>query len=319
MNQNERLTKASFTALKDYMGLKPEETLLIITDETKSEIAGALHKAGKELCKESFLIEMKSREINGQEPPEQIADLMKSVDVVICPTEKSLTHTNARREASALGVRVATMPGISIETMVRCLNANADKIIELTRTIAKKLSATSVIHVTSEAGTDISMPMKGRKILESTGVLRNKGESGNLPSGEVYLAPWEDKSNGVVIVDGSMAGIGMVENAIRIEVINGYAEKITGGEEAKLLTAMLDKAGREARAVAEFGFGTNYKAQLCGEILEDEKVFGTIHIAFGNNVSMGGNVTVSSHLDGLIKNPDVYFDDVAVMKKGKLV
>ncbi|HEY5123052.1 MAG TPA: aminopeptidase [Ignavibacteria bacterium] len=319
MNQNERLTKASFTALKDYMGLKSEETLLIITDETKSEIAGALHKAGKELCKESFLIEMKSREINGQEPPEQIANLMKSVDVVICPTEKSLTHTNARREASALGVRVATMPGISIETIVRCLNADADKIIELTRTIARKLSATSVIRVTSEAGTDISLPMKGRKILESTGVLRNKGESGNLPSGEVYLAPWEDKSNGVVIVDGSMAGIGMVKDAIRIEVINGYAKIITGGEEAKLLTAMLDKAGREARAVAEFGFGTNYKAQLCGEILEDEKVFGTIHIAFGNNVSMGGNVTVSSHLDGLIKNPDVYFDDVAVMQKGKLV
>ncbi|HEY5534345.1 MAG TPA: aminopeptidase [Ignavibacteria bacterium] len=319
MNQNERLTKASFTALKDYMGLKSEETLLIITDETKAEIAGALHKAGKELCKESFLIEMKSREINGQEPPKQIADLMKSVDVVICPTEKSLTHTNARREASALGVRVATMPGISIETMVRCLNADADKIIELTRTIARKLSATSVIRVTSEAGTDISMPMKGRKILESTGVLRNKGESGNLPSGEVYLAPWEDKSNGVVIVDGSMAGIGMVKEAIKIEVINGYAEMITGGEEARLLTAMLDKAGREARAVAEFGFGTNYKAQLCGEILEDEKVFGTIHIAFGNNVSMGGNVTVSSHLDGLIKNPDVYFDDIAVMQKGKLV
>jgi leucyl aminopeptidase (aminopeptidase T) len=244
---------------------------------------------------------------------------MKSVDVVICPTEKSLTHTNARREASALGVRVATMPGISIETMVRCLNADADKIIELTRTIAKKLSATSVIRVTSEAGTDISMPMKGRKILESTGVLRNKGESGNLPSGEVYLAPWEDKSNGVVLVDGSMAGIGMVKDVIKIEVINGYAEIITGGEEAKLLTAMLDKAGREARAVAEFGFGTNYKAQLCGEILEDEKVFGTIHIAFGNNVSMGGNVTVSSHLDGLIKNPDVYFDDAVVMRKGKLV
>jgi leucyl aminopeptidase (aminopeptidase T) len=82
---------------------------------------------------------------------------------------------------------------------------------------------------------------------------------------------------------------------------------------------MLDKSGREARAVAEFGFGTNYKARLCGEILEDEKVFGTIHIAFGNNISMGGNIKVSSHLDGLIKNPDVYFDNVAVMRKGKLV
>jgi leucyl aminopeptidase (aminopeptidase T) len=319
MNQKEELQKASLKALEDYMGLKPEETLLIITDETRTEIAGALHTAGKKLCKESLLVEMKSRNINGEEPPKQVADLMKTADVVICPTEKSLTHTNARREASSLGVRVATMPGISIETMVRCLNADAERIIGLTKTIAEKLRVTSEIRVVSDAGTDVILPMKSRKILESTGVLRNKGDSGNLPSGEVYLAPWENISNGVVIVDGSMAGIGMVKEHIKIEVVNGYAEKITGGEEARLLTAMLDKAGRDARAVAEFGFGTNYKAQLCGEILEDEKVFGTIHIAFGNNVSMGGNITVSSHLDGLIKNPDVYFDDVAVMKKGKLV
>jgi aminopeptidase len=116
-----------------------------------------------------------------------------------------------------------------------------------------------------------------------------------------------------------MAGIGMLKTPITIEVINGYAEKITGGEEAEKLTEMLDKVGRDARAVAEFGFGTNYKAQLTGMILEDEKVFGTIHIAFGNNISMGGNISVSSHLDGLVKEPDVYFDDELIMKKGKMI
>jgi aminopeptidase len=163
------------------------------------------------------------------------------------------------------------------------------------------------------------MPMKGRIVLESTGVLRNKGESGNLPSGEVYLAPWEDKSQGKIVIDGSMAGIGMLKENIVVEVKDGYAINIYGDKEADKLNKLLDKSGREARAVAEFGIGTNYLAQLCGEILEDEKVFGTIHIAFGNNVSMGGNVTVSSHLDGLIKEPDVYLDGVLLMKKGQLI
>jgi len=316
---NTELNNASITALRDCMGLKPDETLLIITDETRREIANSLHEAGKSLCKESFLMEMKARDINGQEPPSQIAELMKKVDVVVCPTEKSLTHTDARREAVKFGVRIGTMPGIGIDTMIRCLNADYDKIINLTSSIAEKLRKTSVVKVVTEKGTDISMPMEGRKILESTGVLRNKGESGNLPSGEVYLAPWEGKSNGKIIIDGSMAGIGMLDEPIIVEVKDGYAEKIYGGKQADKLNAMVEKSGREARAVAEFGFGTNYKAQLCGEILEDEKVFGTIHIAFGNNVSMGGNVTVSSHLDGLVKEPDVYFDEVPVMKKGKLV
>ena len=56
--------------------------------------------------------------------------------------------------------------------------------------------------------------------------------------------------------------------------------------------------------MAEFGIGTNDKAILTGIILEDEKVMGTIHIAFGDNKSMGGSVRVASHLDGLIKQPD---------------
>jgi leucyl aminopeptidase (aminopeptidase T) len=318
MEKNLELSSASNKALKDYMGLKPEETLLIVTDEVLRDIGIALLIEGQKLCKEAFLIEMKSREINGQEPPPQVAELMKNVDVVLCPTSKSLTHTASRREAAAKGVRVGTMPGIGINTMLRCLNADADKIIKLTKDVAEKLRKASVVKVVTEKGTNITMPMKDRNVLESTGVLREKGNWGNLPSGEVYLAPWEDQSNGKVVIDGSMAGIGMLSEPIIVEVINGYAEKIEGGKEAKKLTEMLEKAGREARAVAEFGFGTNYKAELCGEILEDEKVFGTIHIAFGNNVSMGGKITVSSHLDGLVKEPDVYFDNELIMKKGKL-
>ncbi len=313
------LKDASVIALRDCMGLQAHEILLIVTDETKKEIALSLHEAGKELCKDSLLLEMKSQEINGQEPPTAVAELMKMVDVVVCPTAKSLTHTNARREASKHGVRVGTMPGITIDCMVRCLNADYEKIIGLTDYIAQKLIGVEHIRVVTEKGTDILMPMKGRAILPSKGVMRNKGESGNLPSGEVFLAPWEHKSQGVVVIDGSMAGIGMIKTPLHVEVVDGYAETITGGEEAERLIALLDKVGRDARAVAEFGMGTNYKAQLTGMILEDEKVFGTIHIAFGNNISMGGNVAVNSHLDGLVTEPDVYFDDVLIMKKGKMI
>ncbi len=316
---NNELRNAALIALRDCMGLKEEETLLIITDEQKREIGMALHEVGKELCKESLLIEMKAREINGEEPPVQIAEMMKKVDVVICPTAKSLTHTNARREAVKCGVRVGTMPGITIDTMVRCLNADYNKIIELTDYITDKLAGVKKIRVVTEKGTDVLMPIEGRNVLPSKGVLRNKGESGNLPSGEVYLAPWEDKTQGKIVIDGSMAGIGMIIQPVTIEIIDGYAEKIYGGEQSEQITELLDKLGREARAVAEFGIGTNYKAILTGMILEDEKVYGTIHIAFGNNISMGGKIAVSSHYDALIKEPDVYFDDVLIMKKGNLL
>ena len=315
----DKLKNASFIALRDCMGLQKEETILIVTDEVKREIGLALHEAGKSLCKESILVEIQSREINGQEPPGIIAELMQKVDVVVCPTYKSLTHTDARRNAVKLGVRVGTMPGISIDTMVRCLSADYEKVTKLTNFIAEKLEGVATIRVVTEKGTDIYMPVKGRKIIPSTGVLTNKGESGNLPSGEVYLAPWEDQSNGKLLIDGSMAGLGLLEEPITIHIRDGYAEEISGGMQAKKLIAMLDKSGRDARAVAEFGIGTNYKAKLTGEILEDEKVFGTIHIAFGNNLTMGGKIAVNSHLDGLVMEPDVYFDEEAIMVKGKMI
>lgn len=314
-----QLSDASIIALRDCMGLKNNETLLIVTDEIKRDIGIALHEAGKGIAKESMLIEIKSGEINGQEPPEAVAEMMKRVDVVVCPTTKSLTHTDARRNAVKEGVRVGTMPGITVDAMARCLSADYDRIISLTDFIADKMEGISTIRVVTEKGTDVTMPVKDRMILRSKGVLRNKGESGNLPSGEVYLAPWEDKTNGRVVVDGSMAGIGMIKQPIVIDIVDGYAESITGGPQADELVKMLDKPGRDARAVAEFGIGTNYKAKLTGLILEDEKVFGTIHIAFGNNISMGGRISVSSHLDGLVTEPDVYFDDELIMQKGKLI
>lgn len=313
------LIKASTIALKECMGLQKDETLLIISDEQKKEIGYSLFEVGKKLSKEAVYVEMKSRQINGEEPPEAIAEMMKRFDVVLCPTAKSLTHTNARREAVKLGARVGTMPGISKQTMIRCLSANYKKIIDLTFKLTKILKNAAEIKVTSKLGTDITMPMKDRKIIPSTGVLKNPGESGNLPSGEVYLAPWEGKSNGRIVIDGSMAGIGLLKNPITIQVTDGYAEKITGKSEAKKLVKMFDKVGRDARAVAEFGIGTNYKAKIIGQILEDEKVMGTIHIAFGNNVSMGGNINVPSHLDGLIKKPTVFLDDVMIMDEGRLL
>jgi len=315
---NTELKNAALIALRDCMGVNKEETVLIITDELKKEIGQALHEVGKELCKESLLVEIKSREINGQEPPKAIAELMKMVDVVVCPTAKSLTHTDARREAVKLGVRVGTMPGITIDTMVRCLNADYNKIIALTDYIVQKLTGVKNIRVVTSKGTDVLMPVEGRLVLPSKGVLRNKGESGNLPSGEVYLAPWEGRTQGKIVIDGSMAGIGMITQPVTIDIINGYAENIYGGPQAQQIADLLDMSGREARAVAEFGIGTNYKAILTGMILEDEKVFGTIHIAFGNNISMGGCIAVSSHYDALIKEPDVYFDNELIMKNGKL-
>jgi aminopeptidase len=311
------LDNASDIAVRDCMGLKPGETVLVITDEPLRKIGYSIWEASKRLGNESFIVEIIPRKTNGEEPPKQVADLMKIVDVVLCPTSKSLTHTDARRNASALGVRIATLPGVTEEIMIRCMNADYKKIAARTYKICEMMEKTKSIRVTTSLGTDITMPIEGRSAHASSGLFTEKGQSGNLPTGESYLAPLEGKSNGIVVVDGSMASVGMLKTPIKIVVKDGYATEITGGEEAARLIKLFEPHGIDARNVAEFGIGTNDKAILTGQILEDEKVMGTIHIAFGDNKSMGGSVRVASHLDGLIKNPTVWFDDKMIMKDGR--
>ncbi len=319
MAKDTKLLKAATIALRDYMGLSDDETLLIITDEIKREIGQAMFEAGKQLCQEAFYIEMAPRTTHGEEPPEQISGMMRNVDVVVCPTYKSLTHTHARIRASEAGVRVATMPDIAIETMLRCFSADYKKVIELTEKVGGILKQADEVRITTKLGTDITMPRKKRRIIESTGVLRTIGASGNLPSGEVFFAPIEGKSNGKVIIDGSIAGLGMLDEPITVNFKDGMASRISGGKQAKELSAMLNEAGKQARNLAEFGIGTNYKAKICGHVLEDEKVFGTVHVAFGNNIAFGGKVDVPLHMDCVIKNPTVYADDEMIMKNGKLI
>jgi aminopeptidase len=313
------LLSAAAVAVRDCMGAKPGERVLIVTDEPLRPIGYALRQSAEDLGHDVLLVEMLPRSTNGEEPPPEVAALMAKFDVVLCPTSKSLTHTDARRAASAAGARIATLPGVTEDIMVRCMNADYQAIAARTLALCALMEQARVIRVQATAGTDITMPIVGRRAYASTGLFHEKGQSGNLPTGEAFLAPLEGGSRGLVVIDGSMAGIGLLSEPIQIVVEDGYATDVTGGPQARELVALFDRHGRDARNVAEFGIGTNDRATIAGVVLEDEKVMGTIHIAFGDNKSMGGTVRVASHLDGVVRQPTVWFDERKVMDTGVLL
>ena len=314
------LNTSAKIALKDCMNLSSNETFLVVTDDQTLSIGKSLFEVGKSLAKESTLVVMEERKVNGEEPPGQIAELMRKYDAVICPTKKSLTHTDARRKACENGARVATMPGITEEVMIRTMGADYLKIAERTYILTKILDKGKMAHVTSEAGTDIYIPINGINAISSTGLVKEKGKYGNLPSGESFLMPEEGKAEGIFVVDGSFASVGKIyDEPIRITVEKGFAVKIEGGEEAEKLKTALEPLGKQAYNIAELGIGTNDKAIVTGEILEDEKVMGTAHIALGNNISMGGTCSIGVHVDGVFLNPTVKVDDRIILENGKLI
>ena len=299
--------------LASCLAVKPGEEVLIITDDTRVAIGQALYEGAKELGCEAMLMIMAERELSGQEPPQTVAEAMKKADVVVAPTAKSLTHTNARIQAAAAGTRVATMPGIT-EGMFSegAITADYDEVEKLTAKVTELLTKASAARIEKDDCV-LTIRLDGRDGVPSPGVYREPGKCGNLPSGEAYIAPLEDGSDGEMIIDGSMVGIGKLESPLRMKIKNGKVYEITG-EKSEMIDVLLKN--EQNATLGELGIGTNEKAILNGIILEDEKVYGTVHIAFGTNTSFGGVNKAECHMDGIILKPTLYLDDLKVIENG---
>jgi len=314
------IKEAAMNTMAGCMAVKKGESVLVICDEPERKIGAALWEAAKGLGAEAMLLEIIPRSGNGEEPPASVAVFMKTVDVLLCPTSKSLTHTDARRAACKAGARAATLPGITEDCMIRCLSADYNKIAELSKRVATVLSAGTRARVTSPAGTNVSFSIEGRSAHADTGLVHQPGDISNLPAGEAYLAPVEGTANGTVVFEAAVAGLGKLgSEKIHIKIEDGYAAEITGGKQASRLESILEPHGKDAYNLAELGVGTNDKAQITGLILEDEKILGTVHLALGDNKSMGGSIGVPSHIDGLILEPTVWIDDKLIMEEGRLL
>ena len=312
----DHLFKAAQVAIGNCLAIKKGESVLVITDQPLRKIGYTFWEASKEIGSEAMLLEILPRSSNGEEPPPAVAKFMKDFDVLIIPTSKSMSHTKARREACEGKSRCVTLPGILEDTMERTLNADYHEIAKRSIYVAELVNQGKTAKVTTPAGTNITMSIEGRKCEADTGLVHKPGDFSNLPAGEAYIAPVEGTANGIIMVDGAM--FGKVKKPIKITVKDGFATTISGDESAKQLEKMLERFGQPGRNVAELGLGTNHKAKIVGSVLEDEKVMGTVHMALGDNQSMGGKVSVPSHLDGILLKPTLWIDDKKIMEDGVL-
>lgn len=312
-----RYQKGIKTIIYDCLGTKRGERAIVVCDTLKRKIGEDLFDALVTAGADATLCEIMPLRQHSQEPPKYVADLLKSADVFLVPTSKSMTHTQARRKAVTAGARGATLPDVTEDMIARTMSAGYTQIKERTLKLARMLKGTRRVHITSKMGTDVEIIAAGRGFRLDTGVLTKRGTFSNLPGGEIYVAPLEGKSSGIVVFDASFSGIGMLSAPITVEIEKGRAARITG--DRGKLARMLDAPGPKGRNLAELGIGTNDRAKITGNVLEDEKVMGTIHLAFGDNSTFGGKVKVDVHLDGLVLKPTVVVDGREIIKNGRFM
>jgi len=314
------LMRGARTAVETCMGVNADENVLVVTDTGRLGIAPAFAAASRAVGAETSTIIMTPRSRNGEEPPKVVAEAMKGADVLLLVTTKSLSHTEARVGATKIGVRIASMPGITEDMLtIGGMTADFNQVSELARKVTALLAGTRLVRLTNLAGTDLSLSLEGRRPgPPDTGIYRVRGDFGNLPAGEAYIAPVENSVNGVLVVDGSLLSK-LVREPVRLTFEKGRLSKVEGGAEARELENLLRELADEgAYRVGELGIGTNPRARVTGRILEDEKALGTVHIALGKNTDFGGANESKIHEDAVILNAALWLDDLPVLQAGRL-
>ena len=214
--------------------------------------------------------------------------------------------------------------------MFECIDYSFSKDIqELVKKYTKAFKGKKIIRIVSDDGTDLTFSLKGRHLNADTAFYDEKrikaGDvGGNIPTGEIFFAPIENSANGTLTIPISVIpGEGVAEKLI-LTFKNGYIVKNTAKKGKGMLNKFIKNNGKDSNKIAEFGVGLNKKAKFTrGEIIIDEKIFGSIHIAIGWNKGYGGKTNAVSHLD-FIKdlrncNGKVYADNKLILNKGKLV
>lgn len=298
------------TTVKNLMinnfSLDRKSAVLVLTDRSTMPLG---IKFADSLKKDEWNIEvhiMEDRTKSGEEPPQQTANLMLNFDIVFCLTKHSLTHTVARKRANEKGISVITMPGITEDMFLNgAMSADYSVVEKETMEMTAQLTNAKALTVLTGDGLKLKIEMAGRDGVPSTGVFKEKGASGNLPSGEAYIAPLEGTSEGEIEINGSIAGIGLVTEPVKLTIKEGRLVAASGAQGRKLLDLLGDGEGR---LLCELGIGTNHAARIIGNILEDEKAYNTVHIAFGSNHTFGGTIKTNVHIDCVTRNPELVWE-----------
>jgi leucyl aminopeptidase (aminopeptidase T) len=309
------LSAAVDAVITKCLAVREGEDVLVVVDGETRIIGETLRAAASRVGADAVLAVMDERATDGTEPPPPIAAAFGACDVFIAPTSRSLSHTVARKRASDNGARGATMPGVTEEMLARVMSVNFELMAARSRAVAALLDAGQSARVTCPRGTDVTIEFGGRSGIADDGDLTARGAFGNLPCGEAFIAPTGGHGR---IVATSLAPLGISDPPATLTMQDGRLATAEGGLGTEFI-ALLREHGELGMNLAELGIGTNDAAILTGLVLEDEKLLGTVHVAFGASQGIGGTVTVPIHLDVVVLDASLEIDGTTVLENGEFV
>lgn len=349
-----KLSEAATVAMKDCIGLRPGEEVLILTNYEgydTYEISKALFDATRELGGRPVLM-IQEAKTSLQYAENAVLKAMEAApDVIISISSIKMGKDPFGMQIGYIGkdgkkydhiyhllmegshrIRGFWSPSVTRDSFERCVAVDYTEMRAMALKLKEVLDAGTQVRVTAPGGTDVSFSIAGREAKVDDGDFHRPGSGGNLPAGETYICPAVGSTEGVICFDGTVdlvTSFPIPKVPVRVVYKNGYVTEVTGDEVAEGLLNVIrmgEKKARDigsaemeknARHLGEMGIGLNYAAKMVGNMLEDEKVGRTVHFAIGMNYDNDANAFI--HQDCLVKDPSVWVDGRQIMKDGNIV
>jgi len=210
--------------------------------------------------------------------------------------------------AAAYGIPVEQLQ----ERYSQAINIDYSALAGRQSDICARLSAGDEVHITSSLGTDLRFRIKGRPIYL---------DNDSIPRGEVYIAPHEDSARGLAVIDKTFL-VGKPFDKLRLIFHNGRVVDFAAPDPdgAKRFRKLLEVSSGDKDSLGELGIGLNPGiGEPTGDIMLDEKIYGSVHIALGMNEAFGGRNKSNLHLDLVILRPDLLLDGKPLIRNGEFV
>jgi aminopeptidase len=321
--------EAAKNALQCVLDAKKDERIAIFCDDTKTEIGQAFKKGAQTLQLKTKLILLKTNaEVFRKEIPPKLTKYLTTQRPGIyvnllrgtreeTPFRIKLIHAETQDHKARLG----HCPGVTLDMLTQgalALTLEEHRQMQnFAEKLMQKLQNAAKLEISTPSGTQLTLSVKNRPFFTDTKLDWKLMKWMNLPTGEVIVAPVETSLEGKLVCDMAIGGIGRVNTPVRITAKQGKVESVTcdNAEHLKKVQNSLH-IDDMAKVVGEFAFGINPKARFIEEFLETEKMFGTVHIAFGDNTDMpAGKNNSANHMDFMISKPTVH----AVTENGSVI
>ncbi len=188
-------------------------------------------------------------------------------------------------------------------SVVRTYGIDMDEMRQFRQDLLAALHGAQQIRILSVAGTDISLCPRDWRVSH----------------GELFTAPEEALTNGIIHVDGCAYG-GPPAIPFTLRVRDGRVtnlDELDASDEQQRWVQKGMTRDEGANVLAEFGIGANPGAKWDEDLMEAEQARGTCHFGFGHNIAYGGQNVSSYHFDLVIRYPTIEVDGRRICHAGR--